>query len=432
MRADRRTVVGIGIVAVLIGSICARGASTIRRGGGDFRGYVEVGELVLAGEDPYATRELVTNTWPPLFSVLSVPLALGARAAPRLTMTVWLVAMVGCLYGCLHYSIWLVYRRPLTFAARQGAIRISSAAALVPMLFIWRYVLKNVRWLQINFLIMLLVLAGCYLIARHRQERGGTLIGAGAAIKVMPVLFVPYFALKRWWPAAIGGALSGALLSSMPILVFGPVGWSNHVRTWIERTRSNPVPVYWDSHSLYAMVDRYVGHRVLTDRALQETDVMIVATGHPLVHTVTTVLALGLVVVFVSVARRRGRDPASPEAAVEFAMLLAMIPLMSPTMWTHYLVYLLFGYVVLWRAVTTPVADDVREAGLSRMERRLIRLFVSISVVLSLLATEDIAGSVLARRSQMLSTVTFSALTVYAALAYLRWLMGRRPVWVDS
>jgi hypothetical protein len=429
-RASR---IGAAVWAVLLVSMALRGANTIGKGGGDFRGYVEVGELVLQGEDPYATLDIGTNTWPPLFSVLAVPLALGARAAPTVNMAAWVSLMAACLYGCLYFAIWLVYRRPLSLGRRPGTISITSAAALVPALLTWRYVLKNVRWLQINPLILLLVLAGCYLIVRHRQRPGGGLVGAAAAIKVLPVLFVPYLALKRWWTAMLFALITGAVLTVAPALVFGPAGLWAHTRTWIERIGSIPIPVDWGSHSLLAMVDRYVGHRVLANPELLSSDVPLMATGDALVTLIVLGLVVGLVVVLVATARRSGRDPASPGATIEFAMLLVMIPLLSPNKsWTTYFVFTLLAHVVLWRAASPQSTSDEGKDGLdggarlSKRERGTLRWLLGTSVVLGLLESASVVGSDLARRTQMLSLLTFSALTLVAALAYLHRLTDRQ------
>lgn len=44
-----------------------------------FEGYVQVGDVVLAGGDPYS---VVLNTWPPFFCFVAAPLAFLARASP--------------------------------------------------------------------------------------------------------------------------------------------------------------------------------------------------------------------------------------------------------------------------------------------------------------------------------------------------------------
>jgi len=430
------------LVIVLAVSLVMRGASTVRKGGGDVRGYVEVGELVLTGSDPYATEWMWTNMWPPIFSVLSVPLAIGARVSMPLTSALWGLLMVGCLYGSVWLAIWLVYRRPLTIRYRPGTISITSVAALGPLILTWRDVLQNVRWLQVNFFILFLALAGCYLIARYRPRIGGAMVGVAAALKVLPVLFVPYFAFKRWWRAAAGAIAAGAIVTLAPILAFGPSGWWAHTMTFLERSRTIPVPVDWGSQSLFAAVDRYVGHQLLANPHILSSDLRLKPSGDPLVMPITIGLWLLVALLFVLVSRRSGRDPASPEATVEYAMVLIVIPLVSPSIaWITYFVFMLLGNAVLWRAATGPVRSDGdravagqevagngSEAPLDVGQRRVVRVLLGVSFVLGLLASASVVGSPMARRLQWLSILTVSALAALAGLYYLRWVMGRRAV----
>lgn len=429
----RASWIGAIVWVVLVVSFALRGVNTIHEGGGDFQGYAEVGELVLTGHDPYSAEAIGLYIMPPLFSVLAVPLALGTRAAPYLTMAAWLTAMAACLFGCIYLAIWLVYGRPLSLRGRPGAISLTSAAALVPALLTWRYVLQNARWLQSNFLVLLLVLAGCYLLARHRAERGGAMVGAGVALKVMPVLFVPYFALKRWWRVAIWAVASAAVVSAASLFVLAPGELWTYARNWMGRTKSIPTPVDWGSHSLFAMVDRYVGHGVLVNRELLSVDVAPTASGDPAVTVVVIGLVAALVLLFIASAWKGGRDPASAEVTVEFAMVLVLIPLVSPSKsWTHYFVFMLLAHVVLWRAASSRAAWNREDEGLTVRQRSTVRWLLGLSVLLGLLVSASITGSAIARSLQMLSLLTFSALVAFLALAYLRWIMGRRTVWSDS
>lgn len=187
---------------------------------------------------------------------------------------------------------------------------------------------------------------------------------------------------------------------------------------------------------MFAMVDRYVGHEVLANTDILSSDAHLTASGDPLVMPITIALWVLVVVAFILVSRKSGRDPASYDATVEFAMILVIVPLISPTLsWTHYFVFMLLGHAVLWRAAMSPVRSgsgqeveggDGAEALLDAGERRTIRVLLAVSFVLGTLASASVVGSTLARRLQLLSIVTVSAMVALAALCYLRWLMGRR------
>lgn len=267
------------------------------------------------------------------------------------------------------------------------------------------------------------------------------MVGVSAGLKVMPILFVPYFAFKRWWRAAAGAVAAAAVVTLAPILAFGPSGWWAHTLTFIERSRTVPIPVDWGTHSLFAMVDRYVGHQLLANPHILDSELQLKASGHPLVMPITIALWLLVALLFVFVSRRSGRDPASREATVEFAMVFMIIPLVSPSIaWQTYFIFMLLGHAVLWRAATDPVRSSLNpeiedqalteggpaEALLDKGDRRTIRMLLAVSFVLGTVASASVVGSAMARRLQWLSILTFSALAALAALYYLRWVMGRR------
>ena len=88
---------------------------------GDFRGYIEVGELVLRGADIYADARPDVNTWPPLYAVVCVPFALLARVE-RLSRARRLARAQLRLHrrAASASRSTLVYRRPLALAPATG------------------------------------------------------------------------------------------------------------------------------------------------------------------------------------------------------------------------------------------------------------------------------------------------------------------------
>jgi hypothetical protein len=175
---------------------------------GDFRGYLEVGELVLRGRDIYADARPDINTWPPLFAVLCVPFALLARVSVYLARGVWLLVNAGLVVAMLRITTALVYRRPLALDGARG-VSIASLAVLGPLVLTSRFFLGNFDRLQINLFILFCCLAGCLLLARGRAFGGGALLGFAAAVKVLPVFFVPYLLAKRWWGAFVAAGATG-------------------------------------------------------------------------------------------------------------------------------------------------------------------------------------------------------------------------------
>ena len=428
------------VVAVLLLVFIASAARNIKEEG-DFVHYIEAGDRVLRGADIYAgAGPDAVNTWPPLFAVLCVPFALLARVSVYLARAVWLAANAAMVYAMLRMTVELVYRRPLTFLSRDG-ISIASPAVIGPIVLASRFLLGNFDRLQINMFILFCCLTGCRWVVRGRPLLGGAAIGFAAAVKVLPVFFAPYFLWKRWWRALAGMLLGGALATAAPVLVFGAARWWTYVRFWLELAAGG-WPVRKGNQSVYAMVDRLYTHEAVywTPAAKR-----LVASDDPVVAAIVYGLLAAIMLVFVLVSRRGGRDPRSPTVVVEMAIVLALAVLFSPLAWKHYFVFLLLGYAVLWRAAfvadppppdgfATGVAPHLRAGlereeagwGLSAAERRRVALLLVTSFVLTTLSVRGIVGKTLALHLETLSVVTVGALVALAALLYLRARLGVR------
>ena len=410
------------VVLVLLAIFIASAARNIKEDG-DFRGYLEVGELVLQGGDIYRDARPDINTWPPFFAVLCVPFALLARVSVYLARAVWLLANAAMIYAMVRMAIALVYRRPLTLAGGAGAVSLASIAVLGPLVLTSRFFLGNFDRLQINLLILFCCLAGCLLLARGRAAAGGAVIGFAAAVKVLPIFFLPYFLWKRWWTAFAVALVSAALFSLSPVLVFGPPRFAQYVRRWLE-IASGSWPVRKGNQSVYAMVDRLYTHGAIfwspAAKRLRASDDPVVAA------IVYGVLAL-IVIVFVATGRRASRDPASPVATVEYAIVLTLAVLFSPLAWKHYFVFLLLAYTALWGAAFVPAAPAAAEYRLGADDRRRLAWMLGVSFVLTTLTVRGIVGKGAAQTLETLSVVTWGALVALVALLYLRTrLVGSR------
>jgi hypothetical protein len=428
------------VTAVLLLVFAVSAARNIKEEG-DFVHYIEAGERVLRGTDIYAgAGPDAVNTWPPLFAVLCVPFALVARVSVHLARGVWLAGNGAMVYAMLRMTVELVYGRPLAFRSSDG-VSIASLAVIGPIVLTSRFLLGNFDRLQINMFILFCCLAGCLWIVRGRPFLGGGTIGFAAAVKVLPVFFAPYLLWKRWGRAFTGMMLGGAAASAAPILVFGPARWWTYVRFWFDLAAGG-WPVRKGNQSVYAMVDRLYTHEATywTPAAKR-----FVASDDPVVAAIVYGVLAVIVVVFVMVGRRGGRDRSSPAVVVEMAIILALAVLFSPLAWKHYFVFLLLGYTVLWRAAfvrdpppregfATGVAPHLRAGldredagwGLAAGERRRIAMLLATSFALTTLSVRGVVGKTMALHLETLSVVTMGALVALAALLYLRARLGAR------
>lgn len=401
------------VVALLAAALLASAIRNIKEDG-DFRGYMEVGELVLRGGDIYADSRPDVNTWPPLFAVVCVPFALLARVSVYLARAVWLALNVACIVALFRLAVDLVYRQPLVLVARPGTMALVSGAVLGPLVLGMRFFLGNLDRLQINMVILAACLLGARWIVRGRAAAGGAIIGFAAAVKVLPIFFLPYFAWRRWWSALGAAVATGALASLAPILVFGPARFFAYARHWIILSAGS-WPVRKGNQSMYAMVDRLYTHGAIIWSPAHKR---LTASNDPVVALIVYGLLAVVVALFVVAARRGDRRPASAETTIEIAIVLCVTVLFAPLAWKHYFIFLLLGQFALWRAAFGDGYDLAADV------RRRIAWMLALSYALTTLTVRGVVGKSLSQTFETMSVVTLGALVVLAALLHLRARVG--------
>jgi uncharacterized membrane protein len=202
------------LLVILIGMVVAYASRQ-----GDFVGYVSVGELVLNGGNIYSAPE-GCNNWPPFFSLFCVPLALLARVSLYGSHVFWLALnLVALLFAC-YAAVWLVHGRRLHLGAlpgsREDGIDIRSNTVMLPLLFCGVWILSNFEHLQINILIFAIALVGLVFHRQGHDVLAGLFIGMGGAMKILPILFLPYFLWRRQWRVALYTGVFAVVWSVLP------------------------------------------------------------------------------------------------------------------------------------------------------------------------------------------------------------------------
>jgi glycosyl transferase family 87 len=376
---------------------------------GDFSGYLMIGDLVLGGGDIYFHTP---NTWPPFFSMLCVPLALLARPAPELARGIWIVLNYGAVLLALHVMVRLVYGRALAVRAAAEGVSLVAPEVLIPLLLSYRFVTGNFDHLQVNIVIFTLALTGLYWQVTGREIAGSITLGAAAALKAMPVVFIPYLLYRRRYRAAALTALSTLVLGLSPALVFG---WRRLVEYYV--AWHGAVAAGWGvgkmNQSVFAMWDRFIGHGMVP---LVTSGVSgIPESGDPraLAATVVTLAVVTLVALWLF------RGPAASTGWVtlsEWSVVFIVSAIFGPVCWKAYLVVLLLPNLLLFAAWRAPVLSD--------RDRRIIGGILLAAFVLGALPSPGFVGKSLAETLEMASLPTIAALMVIAGLF---WFHRRCP-----
>jgi alpha-1,2-mannosyltransferase len=369
----------------------------------DFDGYLLVGDLVLAGRHVYTDLPPHINTWPPFFSLLCVPLALLAAPTPYLARGVWLVLNAVLLGVVLRLLGRLVYGD-----GGGGGRGAGRPELLVPLLLSARFVLGNFEHLQINLVVFALALAGLAVQARGREVGGGVIIGLAAAIKVMPLAFVPYLAYRGRWRAAAAALVATTAFSASPILLFGWARFRDYLAAW-----RAAVAAGWGAgrmnQSVLAMWDRLLGHGLWPLGAPGVDDL----PGSGAVLPRVAVAVSLAVVIGLAFAAFRGRPrPDGWAALAEWSAVFVVAAVFGPVSWKSYLVVGLLPTTLLFAVWRSAGLDGRTRAGAGRV---LLAVFL-----LGGLTAPGLVGRAAAERLEMSSVVTLAALVLLGGVLRLR------------
>jgi hypothetical protein len=271
----------------------------------------------------------------------AVPLHAASAAFPFPASAALWLALTGlaaaATYFTLAYALGL-HRRPGLL------LLLPLAHVAVAYYFQW-----DMRSINCNLIVLAAVVLGCAALAAGRDATAGFWFALGIALKVFPVLVLPYLAWTRRWRAfGWAAAFTVVFWAAVPLAAFGPDGTRAAFAGWAgELTRATD-PALKHSHPILISLDKAATHAT---------------GGHPVStrFAVAGVCALWAAVGLAGAATARfanRRDAVSVFAHV--ALLIAGPVAVSPYLEAYHLVVLAVPAVLL-----LAVAADARQgAGL--------------------------------------------------------------------
>ncbi len=311
----------------------------------------------------------------PASALAFAPFAILRRETARL---VWFALSAGLLTAFVRWSVRALPERR----------RSEPALLWLAVLFMAKFYAHELTLGQTNILLGTL-LVGALLAAQIDAPRiAAALIGAAAFVKPYALLLLPWLAFTQGAVTAVPGLI---VLAAGLVLPAAWYGWSGNLellaawyRTVTGTTSGNLLGA--DNVSIAAMWAKWLG----------------IGTPAAVLAAVTIAAALALVV-FVWSRRSRIDDP----NYLEVALLMLLVPLLSPQGWDY----------VLLLATPAVVCLMDRWGDVSPSWRVAIALCLG-AMGLSLF---DLMGRELYNRFMMLSIVTVAALGAAVSLAHLRW-----------
>ncbi len=259
-------------------------------------------------------------TYPPFAALLFAPWQ-RTFSSVALVQAVWTMCNLAALVGVLVMSLRLV--KPSL--GRVATWRLALALSLPALLL--NPVLITIGFGQVNLFVTFLVMWDLLSERRvgKRQLPLGVATGVAAAVKLTPLLFVPYLLLTRRWRGAMTCVLTFGVCQ---LVTFGVSPTSSRdywTRAVFKPSRAGDLSIV-DNQNLWGVLDRFT-HGVLADPVMLPLLIAIAAAG----------LLLAA----------RAHRKSSPLLGV--LICAATCLLVSPISWVHHLVWVVPA--ILWLAL---------------------------------------------------------------------------------
>jgi hypothetical protein len=373
-------------------------------GTGDFVGYVNAGNNVLSGTHIYSDY---LNTWPPLFSIFSVPLALIDNLNGVVMRGIWLCGMLVCLFWIMKTSVALILEKklllPFQSAKDEQSIPFHDLQIFIPFLLIFRFVLDNMANIQINVFMLGMTMAALNDHLKGKDGIGSFWLALSISLKVFTLFMIPYFLVRKKFKMVaytLGWIL---LLNTLPFLVFGiDTTLSYYVQFFKERAEPFAMILH-KNQSIFALF------RSLFMEDSRGLDIYL-NFMHLSVHQakMLSYAIAGILVATVLLILNKVKQPSTSSFISETFIVMTALPIFSPLAWKAYFIFLWPSCFWICHKLLNPDSNK------SPYYQWIIGLMIFF-VVTTTFTTEAIVGSYLSDVTEVFACITIGTCTLLMA-----------------
>ncbi len=320
----------------------------IRKDMSDFGVYYAGGTRILKGETLYrASDGHLQFKYAPASALFFVGLAALPYEAAK---AVWYLLSLCFFFIVVRSGLKLLPPARI----RKGLL------LTLGFLVIAKYLARELELGQVNLLILFLLGITATSLRDGRQIPAGITTGLSLFLKPYAVMFLPYFLIKKKWKALLAAFATACVGFALPMFVYGPGGNLSVHKEWISSLKlsTQGLLAVGDNASLLAFILKNMGpFSGRTASLIMAAAVLILA-----------VLMLALI-------RAGGKVGKDQAYGLEIAVLLVLIPLLSPLGWIYNYLYglgavlfLIAGMEYFPVGVRCLIAVDLAMIGLTLIE----------------------------------------------------------------
>ena len=310
----------------------------------------------------------------PAFAVVTSPMSLVSLAVAK---AAWYGISVSVLLALLAATLKVLpeRRRPTWFIVT------------VMIVAMGKFYAHEVELGQVNLLFTLLIVFAILEVRRDRPAMAAAFCVCAVIVKPYAVLFLPWVAWRGGWRAAVSASVGMVMVLAIPVGLYGIGGTVELHRAWWVTVTTSTAPnlLNPDNVSVAALTAKWIGIGGRASVAAAAISLLL--------------LAVAAVVIVRGSAINHGE-------ALEGALLLTLVPLLSPQGW---------DYVFL---VATPAMALFANYHWELPSAQRIVTWVAVLAIG--LAIYDVLGRQLYRAFMNWSLITVAFFVVIAALATLR------------
>ena len=393
------------LLALLCLGLCFEWIRSIFREG-DFRGYPIAGNQILNGTNLYGSS---SNTWPPFFGVVCIPIAMLDNLQSEVIRFFWLGGALLSFFWVMKWIIRDVLGLQLSLKSGAGRVAVYDPLFFVPFLIILRFLLDNVANVQINIYILILCVWAIRSFTRKRYALAGALLAFTISIKVIPIFLLFYFIFKREWKVVGWTLLFTGLFTASTVLVWGWEQAVEYHRFWYEEIASNPPAANRKNQSLWGMAYRWL----TPEYPRMEFTINLISLSIDTVKKLVILLVGAAALLPAWIMRKKRNDKNDLPSWLEYSLIFAAIPVLSPLSWKAYFIFLWPAY---WMAFLFLFRMPNR---LSSTALLLAKVVFFGSIVLNIGSTDGIIGKHYSDVAEMYSAVTMGSLLLMGLVVWI-------------
>jgi len=315
----RRNYFKIALYIILAIVVIGLFRNTLRLGMNDFDVVHRAATRVLHTENLYNFEDgHYLYKYSPFFALLVAPIGLLPLSYAEF---LWLLGM----YVSLFFIIRMAKKMIMGDKPPPGYFYLLS------LLLASKFLVREIRLGQTDFLILLLILLCLQFAQRGKEFEGGIFLALSILIKPTSLIFFPYFLYKKRFRSAASAILASLIFLLLPSLVYGFSPNMNLLLGWkkIMSVSSPPLLATDVNQSIFAFF-----YRFLTTSAPYEVNIF--SLSYTAVNAIVYATTIGLFLFLLFLNKKSeavGKSFIHNKEGIEYSLLFIFMALFSPLGW---------------------------------------------------------------------------------------------------